>query len=181
MDFSWPFFIIPEVSFFLVTFHLLLSITVDFYLMTKSPSSIIPSLKYFSTGCPAWSQRCFCPVLPSGPCFFPVVPHPLRETYSCQSLVTMTGCAQSSVDPQDPYPTLKPCPCRINENATWALMSYTFTPQSYSSHAQGLPVSIIGVHMDDHHGIIVWGLDMLQQSPWNTSDLSPQQTANISG
>lgn len=113
---------------FPVPLHLLLSVTAGFYLMTTSPSSITPSLKYFSTGWPAWSQRWFCPALLSGPCFFPAAP--LRDTNGCQSQTPITRiiCAQSGVDPQDPCPTPKPCPCRINENTTWGLMSYTFTP-----------------------------------------------------
>lgn len=57
----------------------------------KCHSSIILSLKYFLTG---WPRRCFCPALPSRPCFFPAVPHPLRETYGCPSPVTRTSCAQ---------------------------------------------------------------------------------------
>lgn len=97
--------------------------------------------------------------------------------------VTWTSYAKSSVahSIQGSSPSLSSD--RVMENTTLAPMSYTFPLKSelcsYSEHAQGLPGSIFGVHMDNQQGIVVWGLDRLQQSPWNTLYAMFQQRANI--
>lgn len=77
---------------FSVILHLLLPITVDLYIMTKSPFSILGWSIFQQTDQPG-HKHVFCPTLPSGLCFSPAVPHPLQETYSCWSQTLSPGPA----------------------------------------------------------------------------------------